>query len=84
MSWPCDLFASSLLIIFSISSGVKEIEAIELLVYRFSEAGRLLPVSKMEHCFAKNELKSSAFSLKSVMNLFSCRIGGMQGIFFIR
>ena len=30
---------------------------------------------------AKKELKSSAFSLKSVMNLLSRKIGGMQGSF---
>ena len=34
-----------------------------------------------EHWLAKKELKSSAFSLKSVMNLLSWKIGGMQGTF---
>ena len=35
-----------------------------------------------EHCFAKNALKSSAFSLKSVTNLFPGNKGGFRGIFF--
>ena len=34
-----------------------------------------------EHWLAKNELKNSAFSLKSVMNLLSWKIGGMPGTF---
>ena len=34
-----------------------------------------------EHCSAKNELKSSAFSLKSKPNLLSWKVGGMHKIF---
>ena len=36
-----------------------------------------------EHCFAKKELKSSAFSLKSVTKLFSWNNGGIRGIFLL-
>ena len=34
-----------------------------------------------EHCSAKNVLKSSAFSLKSITNLLSRNTGGMHRIF---
>ena len=85
ISWPWDLFGSSLLIIFSIFSSVRVIEDSDLLVYRCTLVGSLLPVSNNVHYFAKNELKSSAFSLKLVTYLFSCKIGGMHGIFlFVR
>ena len=36
-----------------------------------------------EYCLAKRELNSSAFSLKSVINLFSRKIGGIQGTFLL-
>ena len=43
--------------------------------------GRSLKVFSREHCFAKKVLIISAFLLKSIINLFSCSNGGIQGIF---
>ena len=43
--------------------------------------GSSLVFALNEHWLAKKELKSSAFSLKSVMNLLSWKIGEMQGTF---
>ena len=36
-----------------------------------------------EHFFAKSALKSSAFSLKSVINLFSWNNSGIRGFFIV-
>ena len=36
-----------------------------------------------EHCFAKNALKSLAFSLKPVTNLFSWNNGRIRGTFLL-
>ena len=36
-----------------------------------------------EHCFEKNQFKSSAFSKKIVTNLLSQKSGGIRGIFFV-
>ena len=44
--------------------------------------GISLPLSIIEHCLEKKELNNSAFSLKLVTNLFSRKIGGIQGIFY--
>ena len=43
--------------------------------------GSLLSLSIIEHCFERKELKSSAFSSKSVINLLSWNKGGIHGIF---
>ena len=40
-------------------------------------------VSFKEHCFAKNTLESSTFSLKSVTNLFAWNNGGIRGTFLL-
>ena len=45
--------------------------------------GRSLFVFIREHCFAKELLNISVFSLKFVMNLSLCNNGGMQGIFLL-
>ena len=45
--------------------------------------GRSLFVFIREHCFTKQLLNISAFSLKLVMNLSSCNNGGIQGIFLL-
>ena len=42
----------------------------------------LLPFFIKEHCFAKNALKSLAFLLTSVTNLFLWHNGGIKGIFY--
>ena len=40
----------------------------------------VLPLSINEHCFPNKELKILLFSLKSVINLLSCKCGAIQGI----
>ena len=48
----------------------------------YSSSSSLLLLIK-EHCFAKKELKSSAFFLKSVTYSFPWKRGGMSGIFLL-
>ena len=43
--------------------------------------GKPLLFSIIEHCFAKVELKRSAFLVKSVINMLSWSVGRMQGIY---
>ena len=82
MSCPCTLFGSKLCITFSISSSVNRIFGKDLSVLGCRKEGISLPLSIIEHCLAKKELNNSAFSLKFVTNLFSWKIGGIQGIFY--
>ena len=49
-------------------------------VRKWSRGGSLLPFLIKEYCFAKKELKRSAFSLKSVTNLLLWNNGGITGI----
>ena len=44
--------------------------------------GSTLVFSISEHWLANKELNSSALSLKSVINLFSWKIGGLQWTFY--
>ena len=54
----------------------------EDLTVRLSQlVGSTLVFLISEHLLTKKELNSSAFSLKSVINLFSWKIGGIQGTF---
>ena len=52
-----------------------------LSVFGCRKDGISLPLSTIKHCPAKTVLNNSAFSLKFVTNLFSWKIGGIQGIF---
>ena len=63
------------------SLSVKEMLDRDLSVKLSQLVGSTLVFVINEHWLAKKELKSSAFSLKSVMNLLSWKIGGMQGTF---
>ena len=83
MSCPWALFESKFCIIFSISFSVNVIFDKDLSVLGCRKEGISLPLSMIEHCLAKKELNSSAFSLKFVTKLFSRRIGGIQGIFLL-
>ena len=81
MSCPWALFESKFCITFSISFSVNVIFDKDLSVLGCRKEGISLPLSMIEHCLAKKELNNSAFSLKFVTNLFSCKIVGIQGIF---
>ena len=50
---------------------------------RIISYGKELSLFISEYCFAKKELKISAFSLKSVTNLFSWNSDGIHCIFYI-
>ena len=81
ISWQWDLLGSKHLIIFPMSLSVKEMLDRVLSVKVSQLAGSTLVFVINEHWLGKNELKNSAFSLKSVMNLLSWKIGRMQGTF---
>ena len=49
-------------------------------VWKWSRGRSLLSFLIIEQCFAKKELKSSGFSLKSVTNLLLWNNGGITGI----
>ena len=81
LSWPCALFGSSFTIVLSMSSSVILTQNSLASVLQSKAGGSWLLLLVNEHWFAKNELSSSAFFLKSVMySLFSNR-GGIHGIF---
>ena len=75
--WPWALFRSKLFIILAKSSVEKLTESSDLL---FSFAR--LSVVHWVHWSAEKILKSSAFSLKFFINLFSWKRGGIAGIFY--
>ena len=83
LSWPCALFGSRFWITFAILSWEKLAKDRRLSVKYLICDGSLLLLLIKEHCVAKWELKSSAFSLKSVTNLFSWNKGGIRGIFLL-
>ena len=76
LSWPFALFGSKLWIILAISSWEK-----------LTEDKRLSSNNEVAMgvccCYAKNPLKSSAFSLKSVKNFSSWNNDGIRGIFLL-
>ena len=71
LSWPWALFGLRLPIIFSLLSVVKLIVRNLLSVTYLRLLGSLLQVFNKEHWLEKKELKSSAFSKKSVIKRFS-------------
>ena len=71
MSCPGDLLQSKFCITFSISFSVNVIFVKNLSVLGCRKEGISLPLSMIEHCLAKKELKNLAFFFKFVTNLFS-------------
>ena len=71
MSYACALFQFKLCITFSISFSVNVIFDKDLSVLGCRDKGISLPLSMTDHWLAKEELSSSAFSLKFATNLFS-------------
>ena len=68
---------------FLIAFSVNVIFDKNLWVLPYRTDGSALPLSVSEYYLAKKELNNSAFSLKLVTNLFSWKIGGIQGIFLL-
>ena len=83
ISWLCALFGSKWLIVLAMSLLENCIESRRLFVSWGRLVGKTLLLLKREHWFTKKWLNNSAFSLKSVTNLFSWKRGGMQGIFLL-
>ena len=52
-------------------------------VFLVRTEGNLLLLLTREHCLVKKSLKSSVFSVKSMINLPLCNRGGIQGISII-
>ena len=71
MPCPCPLFESELCITFSTSFSVNVMFDKDLSVLGCRKEGISLPLSMIEHCLVKKELKNLVFSLKFVTNLFS-------------
>ena len=78
------LLGLRLKIIFSILSAVKLIVHNLLSVTYLRFVGSLLQFFNEEHWLEKKELKSSAFSLKSVIKWFSWNNSGISGIFLFK
>ena len=79
VSWPWALFGSKSLNIFPMSLFVKVMLDKDLSVRLSQLVESKLVFLISEHWLVKKALNSSAFSLKSVINLFSWKIGGIQG-----
>ena len=69
--WPWAFFRSKFCVIFSKSSLEKFRVSKHFSVVKWRLRGSSLLLLIKEHCFAKKELKSSAFSLKSITYSFS-------------
>ena len=81
LSWPWALFGFRLMIIFNMSSLFTNFSIDKAWsVRKWSREGSLLSFLVKEHCFVKNELKSSAFCLKLVTNLLLWNNGGITGV----
>ena len=80
-SWPWDLLESKLFIAINMSSAENGIEYRTLSVFFIISDGKELSLFISEHWFVKKEWIISAFTLKSVTNLFSWNIDRMHGIF---
>ena len=75
ISWPWALLGSKPLIIFPMSLSVKEILDKDLSVELLQLVGSSQVFVINEHWFARKELNSSAFSLKSLIDLLWQKIG---------
>ena len=73
---PWALFGSTFLIIFRISSLVKQNIDSDSCVVFLKNVGRSLQVFITKNCFAKIVVNVSAIFLKSMIALFSCSNGG--------
>ena len=82
-SWPWTLFGLILTIIFSILPAVMLIVRNHLTVTYLRFVGSLLQCFNKEHWWEKKELKSSAFSSKSVIKQFLWNSGDISLIFFL-
>ena len=82
LSWSWALFGLKLTIIFSIWPTVKLIVHNLLSVKYLRFVRSLLQFVNKEHWLKRKELKSSVFSLKSVIKRFSWNNGGISGIFY--
>ena len=71
MPCPCPSFESELCITFSTSFSVNVMFDKDLSVLGCRKEGISLPLSMIEHCLVKKELKNLVFFLKFVTNLFS-------------
>ena len=80
-SQPCALFELRSLIILRINSRDKGTSLIRLSVL-YVMLGRTLPLSIIEHCFAKYLLKIFDLVRKFVSKISFTRRGGIVGIFF--
>ena len=80
LSSPWALFGLRFWMIFNISLLTNFTINKRLSVRKWSQGGSLLPFLIKEHCFEKKELKSSAFSLKSLTNLLLWNNVGITGI----
>ena len=83
ISWPWAFSGLIFLIIFKISYVENSTDESDLHVFLVRTEGSLLLLLTREHCLEKKSLKSSAFSLKSMMKLPLCNRGGMLGIFLL-
>ena len=84
LSWQWALFGLRFWIIFNMSVFIHFTVDKHLSVRKWSRGGSVLSFLIKEHCFARKELKISAFSLKSVANLLlwnNGRITGILGLF---
>ena len=79
LSCPWALFGLRFWIIFNMSIFTKFTVDKRLLVRKWSRGGSLLSFLIKQHCFAKKELKSSVFSLRSLTNLLWWNNGGLTG-----
>ena len=80
-SWPCALLTSKALMSFITSLLQKQRVLIRSFVIYNIFAGKILLRGSGEHCFAKLESKTLAFSWKSVTNLLLINNGGITGTF---
>ena len=79
LSWLWGLFGLRFWMIFNMSLFINFTVDKRLSVSKWSRVGSLLSFLIKERCFAKNELKSLAFSLKLVTNLLLWNHGGITG-----
>ena len=84
LSCPCSLLGSNFLITFKRSSSIKFIVFKDSFVLHNNYVGKLLLVSIWVHCFVRNKLNNSCFSLKSTNNwLLWIKGGRYTGNFFV-
>ena len=81
--WPWALLGLKFWIILPIFSCEKLTVDRRLLVLKVKLVGSSLSFLIREHCLVKKELKSSAFSLKSVKKQFSWNKKGIRGIILL-